>query len=165
MTDNYNDIWGMISKIDYPLTRDEIKSLLCDQVSKGRTDSLRDLTDKELFALRKELRSRISSTSPSVMLGGDLKRKRSIILRKLTAYGVDTQSWRAINAFVSDARIAGKPFRDLTMQELSQLERKMSAILAKRQAKPATDIVGKVFGNHGQFKIIKGHQVTKTTLK
>lgn len=157
MTDNYNDIWGMISKIDYPLTRDEIKNLLCDQVSKGRTDSLRDLTDKELFALRKELRSRISSASPGVMLGGDLKRKRSIILRKLTAYGVDTQSWRAINAFVSDARIAGKPFKDLTLQDLSRLERKMSAILAKSQTKPAIDTVGRVFGDHGQFKIVKGH--------
>lgn len=154
--DNYSDIWGMISKIDYPLTREEIKEQLCDLVTNGRTTSLQDLSARELGRLRKELKERTCGATDNMML----KRKRSIVLRKLNAYGVDTGSWKAINDFVRDKRIAGKPFRELTISELRKLEKKMSAIIAnskkvKRQ-KPEEIIESKVSVKI-EFKVIKNN--------
>ena len=61
------------------------------------------------------------------------KKLRSSALHQLQKYGIDTTDWTKVNAFCQDARIAGKPFKDLNFDELAALTRKMRAINHKRE--------------------------------
>lgn len=129
----YSDIFAMIKALGSPLSNEELKETLVESISEGRTKSLRELSEEELQSLRTTLQKETHSKPRA----GDKsrKRKRSAVLKLLTDYGIDTQDWDAINAFVESPRIAGKPFARLTNEELEKLQRKMRAILAKKREK------------------------------
>lgn len=131
MKGKYSDIYAMIGALNSPLGREELKETLCEGVSDGRTTSLRELTSEELGSLC----SRLQRETKSKPRQGDKsrKRKRSAVLRLLTDYGVDTKDWGAINAFVSQKRIAGKEFAKLDNDELEALRRKLWAMLRKQR--------------------------------
>lgn len=131
----YSDIWAMIAQLPGEgLEPEELKEVLVQGVSGGRTTSLRELTGGELAKLRQELRERTNSKPERA--SGELRRKRSLALKQLEIYGINTKVWSAVNAFVSDSRIAGKEFAELDEEELDQLRKKMYAINRKsRKAK------------------------------
>lgn len=57
-----------------------------------------------------------------------LRRKRSEVLKLMQQLGVDTTDWDRVNAFCTDARIAGKLFRKISVDELEELAVKLRAI-------------------------------------
>ena len=131
MKGKYSDIYAMMRALQSPLDSEELKAALCEGASNGRTHSLRELTEEELESLRTRLQR---ETASKPRRGSQSrKRKRSAVLRLLTDYGVDTKDWQAINAFVSQKRIAGKEFAKLTDNELEALRRKLWAMLRKQK--------------------------------
>lgn len=60
-----------------------------------------------------------------------LRRKRSEVLKLMQQIGIDTTSWNRVNAFCKDARIAGKAFRHISIDELEVLAVKLRAIKRK----------------------------------
>ena len=61
------------------------------------------------------------------------RHKRSICLRLLQKIGVDTTEWNAVNSYCKSPKIAGKVFRDLSLDELDELSLKLRMILKKKQ--------------------------------
>ena len=61
---------------------------------------------------------------------------RSVVLKLLQKYGVDTTDWDRVNAFCRDPRIAGKVFALLSIAELEQLSVKLRVKLRKK-SRPA----------------------------
>jgi hypothetical protein len=61
----------------------------------------------------------------------ELKRLRSAILHRLQKHGIDTTDWSKVNAFMRQARIAGKTLGEMNMEELTAFIPKMQSILAK----------------------------------
>lgn len=131
MKSKYSDLYAMMTALGSPLEVSELKELLCAGVSDDRTTSLSELTSSELSKLRTQLRAQTGSKPTK----GDKsrKRKRSAVLKLLTDYGIDTRNWDAINAFVAQPRLAGKPFARLDNDELEALRRKLWAMLRKRE--------------------------------
>lgn len=130
----FSDIWAMIGQLPAEgASTEELKRVLVSSVSKGRTDSLRELTGGELEQLRSQLRVRTGFKPRKA--DGKMRSKRSQVLKLIEAYGVDTKNWDAVNAFVEEERIAGKAFSQLTLEELEQLRRKMWSINRKRREK------------------------------
>lgn len=95
--------------------------------SGGRTPRLSELSDKEY---RKMMRELVWGHRERELLRG----ARSNALRLMQRYGVDTTEWSRVDAFVGDARIAGKPFSWLSIKELEELARKLRAMLRKKRA-------------------------------
>ena len=71
----------------------------------------------------------------------NLRRRRSALLRQMQQMGIKTHDWKAVDAFCLQPRIAGKPFRYLSLAELTALSRKLRAIDKKR---PSQSTVPKV---------------------
>lgn len=104
------------------------KEDLVDQWTGGRTTSLKEMTDREYNQMISALRSQVERL--------DEKRKaRSAVLKQFQLYGIDTTDWDAVDRFCCDARIAGKPFRYLTIPELKSLRVKMLSIRNKAELK------------------------------
>jgi len=112
--------------------REELKESVVRQFTGGRTDSLREMTAKEYDDCLSHL-ERLSGYRER------LRKERSRCLSLMQRMGVDTTSWQRINALCEDARIAGKPFARLTVEELLQLCRKLRAIQNKGGFSAPTD--------------------------
>lgn len=123
---NYARFYCLLKEVMPELEQEEAKQLVAEQASRGRTDSLRELTEEEFEGVIVFLSQQLFQASAEV------KKARSKALHQLQKYGVDTTSWDAVNAFTIQARIAGKPFFYLDVTELEALTRKMRAINAKR---------------------------------
>lgn len=135
----YSDIWAMIAQLPGEgLEPEELKEVLVQGVSGGRTTSLRELTGGELAKLRSELMERTGFKPQRANY--ELRRKRSLVLKQLERYGIDTKNWKAVNEFVKDSRIAGKEFAELDEEELDQLRKKMYAINRKKRVREAEKV-------------------------
>ena len=129
---NYTRFYGLLRQ-QPSIDKDEIVLQFTD----GRTTHLTEMTDAE-FA---EMLSAIEKAArPS---HEDLRRWRSSALLRIGRLGINTiDNWDGINAFVSSPKIAGKPFYDLTVDDLRALVRKLEMIersggLKKRREDPA----------------------------
>ena len=113
-----------------PKTGDEedIKNELVSSISQGRTTSLRELSRAEYDLLLLKLDQMIWEQRKM------LRKQRSVVLRLMTAIGLNTSEWANIDNFCRQPRIAGKFFRFLDYEELVALERKLRAIKGKRSA-------------------------------
>lgn len=109
-----------------------LKEQLVSDHTDGRTTHLGEMTREEYNRCCAVMECRVKLTDEAKRLHDQLKRHRSIVLRLLTDYGVDTTSWTSVDAFCLQPKIAGKRFAWLKLEELEALERKMRAILAKR---------------------------------
>ena len=139
MRGDYRDIWAELRKLIARTGEDvaAAKERLAMEVSGGRTTSLRELSGEELSLLREGLRQATGSTPTPTRKGSPSRRRaRSLVLRLLEDYGIDTGDWEAINAFCRDKRIAGKDFGRLDEEELEGLRRKLHAILRKQEERP-----------------------------
>ena len=56
---------------------------------------------------------------------------RSACLHQMQLAGIDTTSWPRINSFCMDERIAAKPFRELSTDELEAVTTKIRIIVRK----------------------------------
>lgn len=92
----------------------------------GRTDSLKEMHDYEYESMIVVMRGEAN-------LIKERRKARSSALKLLQRYGIDTTDWTEINRFVSQPKIAGKPFAELSPRELDDLCRKMRSIISKAQ--------------------------------
>lgn len=122
---NYARFYTLFAKIPKYGDNEDQKAQLVSDISHGRTTSLRELTPAEYNALCRLLDERIGNRD-------QLRKRRSEALRLMTALGIDTSNWGAVDHFCAQPRIAGKVFRQLSCEELIALSRKLRAITAKR---------------------------------
>lgn len=103
---------------------DDIKRGFVKQYTNGRTDSLKEMSRKEYVSLCVSLEEMNGSRD-------ELKRRRSIVLKLMQELKVDTTDWAQINDFCRHPKIAGKSFRDLSIEELIELSTKLRGIKRK----------------------------------
>ena len=104
------------------------KEDLVDQWTGGRTSSLKEMTDKEYSQMISALRSQVENLE-------EKKQARSAVLKQMQRYGIDTTNWEAVDRFCCNARIAGKPFRHLEIDELKKLRVKLLSMRNKAERK------------------------------
>ncbi len=98
------------------------------QWTNGRTASLKEMSEREYSLMIRQLRQQVESLE-------EKKKARSAVLKQFQLYGIDTTDWDAVDRFCCNARIAGKPFRYLTIPELKALRVKMLSIRNKAELK------------------------------
>lgn len=137
-TRNYARFYVLLNRM--PTTdREELKAGLIRQFSDGRTDSLKELTDKEYTALCDEMQRLIGGEKAREIHREELRRKRSTVLHLMQKLGIDTSDWDRVNNYCLHPRIAGKEFRKLTTDELDVLAIKLRMIRRKDQEKECND--------------------------
>ena len=98
------------------------------QWTNGRTSSLKEMSEREYTLMIRQLRQQVENLE-------EKKKARSAVLKQFQLYGIDTTDWDAVDRFCCNARIAGKPFRYLTIPELKALRVKMLSIRNKAELK------------------------------
>lgn len=98
------------------------------QWTNGRTASLKEMSGREYSLMIRQLRQQVENLE-------EKKKARSAVLKQFQLYGIDTTDWDAVDRFCCNARIAGKPFRYLTIPELKALRVKMLSIRNKAELK------------------------------
>lgn len=98
------------------------------QWTNGRTSSLKEMSEREYTLMIRQLRQQVDNLE-------EKKKARSAVLKQFQLYGIDTTDWDAVDRFCCNARIAGKPFRYLTIPELKTLRVKMLSIRNKAELK------------------------------
>lgn len=98
------------------------------QWTNGRTASLKEMSEREYSLMIRQLRQQVENLE-------EKKKARSAVLKQLQLYGIDTTDWDAVDRFCCTPRIAGKPFRYLTIPELKALRVKMLSIRNKAELK------------------------------
>lgn len=98
------------------------------QWTNGRTASLKEMSEREYSLMIRQLRQQVENLE-------EKKKARSAVLKQFQLYGIDTTDWDAVDRFCCAPRIAGKPFRCLTIPELKTLRVKMLSIRNKAELK------------------------------
>lgn len=98
------------------------------QWTNGRTASLKEMSEREYSLMIRQLRQQVENLE-------EKKKARSAVLKQFQLYGIDTTDWDAVDRFCCNVRIAGKPFRYLTIPELKSLRVKMLSIRNKAELK------------------------------
>lgn len=111
--------------------REELKASLVRQYTNGRTDSLKEMTNKEYDAMCDAMQEQDKGYKTREIAREELRRKRSAALHLLQKNGIDTTDWNCINEYCVNPRIAGKPFGKLTIDELDLLCIKLRMIIRK----------------------------------
>lgn len=104
------------------------KEELVLQWTNGRTSSLKEMSEHEYSLMIRQLREQVENLE-------EKKKARSAVLKQIQLYGIDTTDWDAVDRFCGNPRIAGKPFRYLTIRELKALRVKMLSIRKKAELK------------------------------
>ena len=107
------------------------KETLVSQYTDGRTTSLRETTRQEYDRMCRDMKRETGYDEFVEGIKRQLRRKRSEVLKLMQQLGVDTTDWDRVNAFCTDARIAGKLFRKISVDELEELAVKLRAIKRK----------------------------------
>lgn len=130
---NYSRFYALLGRMPCP-DRDEMKRSLVLEYTGNRTDSLREMNIREYDRMCDDL-ARIDRDTERSVYVRERRKWRSRVLHQLQLIGVDTADWSRVNAYCQDPRIAGKPFRDLSPEELETLLVKLRSILRKQTAK------------------------------
>lgn len=138
-TRNYGRFFSAFRTVRVHGDREECRRQLVLQYTAGRSDSLRDMTDREYHELCEAVEGMNG-------MRDELKRRRSTVLKLMQELGVDTSDWSAVNEFCLSPRIAGRPFGRLDAEELKELAVRLRTIKRKgwRREAPAQygDTVG-----------------------
>ena len=120
---NYAAFYGLLKSMPGASKED-----LVLQWTNGRTSSLKEMSEREYSLMIRQLRQQVENLE-------EKKKARSAVLKQLQLYGIDTTDWDAVDRFCCTPRIAGKPFRYLTIPELKALRVKMLSIRNKAELK------------------------------
>ena len=134
MSRNYARFYVLLNRLPAP-DRDELKAQLVSQFTGGRTESLREMTDKEYDALCDELQRLDANRRARELYRAELRRRRSTALHLMQKLGIDTTDWKRVDAYCLHPRLAGKEFQRLTVDELEALSIKLRIILRKETDK------------------------------
>lgn len=137
---NFARFYGILKKYYKFATKelgDELKEGIVAQFTDNRTTSLREMTQKEYDTMCATLEGTTAKLLKSAR--DTLRRQRSVCLHLMQQIGVDTTDWARINNFCQHPRIVGKPFAQISTEELTALAVKLRAIKRKgglQQPKP-----------------------------
>lgn len=120
---NYAAFYGLLKSMPGASKED-----LVLQWTNGRTSSLKEMSEREYSLMIRQLRQQVENLE-------EKKKARSAVLKQFQLYGIDTTDWDAVDRFCCNVRIAGKPFRYLTIPELKSLRVKMLSIRNKAELK------------------------------
>lgn len=121
---DYRRFWAVFNRLTIRGDREECRKQIVSQYTRGRTDSLKDMTAQEYAACIAGMEALSGSVET-------LRKWRSSCLRLMQQLGIDTTDWSAVDAFCFDPRIAGKRFAWLDHHELEDLQKKLRAIKGK----------------------------------
>ena len=119
---NYRKFYALLARMPYA-----DKETLVYQYTKGRTEHLRQMHPEEYRMMLRDMKRVVDDDEAS----RELKKRRSAVLKLMQQLGIDTTRWPNVDAFCTDARIAGKVFRRLSMNELEALVPRLRSILNK----------------------------------
>lgn len=131
---NYARFYVLLNRLP-AADRDELKAGLVSQFTGGRTESLREMSDKEYDAMCNELQQQEANRKARDLYREELRRRRSAVLHLMQKLGIDTTDWNRVDAYCSNPRISGKEFRRLTSDELETMAVKLRLILRKQADK------------------------------
>ena len=107
------------------------KETLVEQYTNGRTTHLRETTQQEYNKMCRDMEQVAGYDERMSDIRRELRRKRSVCLKLMQQLDIDTTDWNRVNAFCEDARIAGKAFRHISIDELEALAVKLRTIARK----------------------------------
>lgn len=130
MRRNYARFYALLGRMP-TIDKDELKVDLVRQYTDNRTDSLKEMTDKEYDAMCDGMQRQSNGYKAREIAREELRHKRSAALHLLQKHGIDTTDWNCVDAFCKNPRIAGKEFAKLTTEELDLLCIKIRMIQRK----------------------------------
>lgn len=116
---NYGRFFTLLKRVP---NAEDAKCDFVSQFTGGRTTSLKEMTPKEYDTMCEVLEARLNWT---------LKKRRSTALKLMQELGIDTTSWKHVDAFCLAPRIAGRKFSQLNSDELAALATKLRMIKRK----------------------------------
>lgn len=114
------------------------KETLVEQYTHGRTVHLHETTEREYSMMCNDMERVAGYDERREAIRKELRRKRSVCLKLMQQLGVDTTDWARVDNFCMNPRLAGKPFRVFSIEELGDLAVKLRAIMRKGGLKKAT---------------------------
>lgn len=123
---NYRRFYALYRCFDVRGDREDCRKQLVLQYTGGRTDSLREMNEREYRDMCSGLEKMLGDKE-------EIRKKRSSCLKLMQMLGVDTYDWSCVDRYCCDPRIAGKRFAWLDTDELEALSRKLRAILKKKE--------------------------------
>lgn len=128
---NFARFYGILKRVPKMGDDETTKQELVSVGTGGRTDSLKEMTRKEYDDLCDLLEKRFPEER---RLYVEKRRKaRCSCLKLMQLIGVDTTNWTDINHFCKSAKIAGKVFAELDIEELRNLSLRLRMILKKKE--------------------------------
>lgn len=131
---NFSRFYGIFKFVSYNGDKEELKKELVQEFTNGRTDSLKEIRLGEYNELCKCLEQKYSKPTAD-LYKQHLKKQRSNVLHQMQLMGIDISNWSKVNAFCENKRIAGKAFRELSVEDLEALYKKLRAIRRKDEMK------------------------------
>lgn len=129
---NYARFYVLLNRLP-TADKEELKASLVSQYTGGRTESLREMTEKEYDAMCDELQRMDENYKAREIYREQLRQKRSTVLKLMQKQGIDTTDWNRVDAYCMNPRIAGKEFRKLTVEELETVNIKLRIIQRKEK--------------------------------
>lgn len=121
---DFKRFWAVFNRLTIRGDREECRKQIVSQYTRGRTDSLKDMTLAEYKACIAGMESLFGTNE-------ELRKWRSSCLRLMQQLGIDTTDWDAVDCFCRNPRITGKKFAWLDHHELEDLQKKLRAIKGK----------------------------------
>ena len=120
----FGRFYAALKEVPYTGDREELKREIVEQYTCGRTCHLHEMT-------REEYDNCCAGVETLSGLKAKVRKARSLCLKLMQKLGIDTTDWSRVDAFCMDARIAGKKFRFLRLEELEALQMKLRSIQRK----------------------------------
>lgn len=114
------------------------KETLVEEYTNGRTVHLHETSLQEYNTMCNAMEQVAGYDERMATLRKELRRKRSVCLKLMQQLGVDTMDWARVDNFCMNPRLAGKPFRKISIEELEDLAVKLRSIMRKGGLKPKT---------------------------
>ena len=127
-TNAYSRFWVLLARMPTS-DREDLKKHIVLTFTNGRTDSLKEMTMEEYNKAIREMEKKLNIRT-SIEYNA-IRRKRSEVLHQMQIIGIDTANWASVDTFCENSRIAGKPFRKLSGEELDNVYRRIRAIRHK----------------------------------
>lgn len=125
---NFGRFYKALNYLNYA-DKEDLKCELVLKYTNNRTSSLKEIKEHEYIRLCDDLETRMQESEERRML----RAARSNVLHQLQIVGVNTADWNDINAFCRSPRLVGKEFRELDIEDLDKLYKKLRAIRAKKE--------------------------------
>ena len=127
-TRNYKRFYMLLKQLPHA-----DKDTLVWQYTQGRTKSLKETSEWEYGVMCRDMERVVNNDNKVALKQAALRKARSGVLHQLQIYGLDTTDWATVDAFCKNPRIASKPFRELTIKDLNEVNKKIRVIIKKQK--------------------------------